>query len=114
MICFTNLFDTSWTDKQVAEQDENEKDPWKFKELGKQLREAKYLVAFDRNRRFHLSQKRLNLAMMPLSTFGMDVRYLIQILTIHRQNLNMPNTQSSIALADTELLLYRDEKISVG
>ena len=40
----SQTFSNLTTDKQVAEQDDSEKDLWKFKELGKQLREAKYLV----------------------------------------------------------------------
>ena len=43
---FQNLF-VPYQNREVDESDENEKDPWKFERLGKQLREAKYLITFE-------------------------------------------------------------------
>lgn len=43
---FQNLFEP-YQNRGVSEQDEDEKDPWKFDELGKQLRNAAYMIAFE-------------------------------------------------------------------
>ncbi|MYF56311.1 type III-A CRISPR-associated protein Cas10/Csm1 [Candidatus Poribacteria bacterium] len=43
---FENLFDPD-QNSAVGDSDENEKDYWKFDELGKQLRNATYMIAFE-------------------------------------------------------------------
>ena len=45
-IMFENLFEP-YEKKQSVEQNEAEKDPWQFDELGKQLRNAKYLITYN-------------------------------------------------------------------
>ena len=45
-VMFQNLFNP-YENEQGDEQDEAEKDPWQFGELGKQLRNAKYLITYN-------------------------------------------------------------------
>ena len=45
-VMFQNLFEP-YENKQSDEQNEAEKDPWQFGELGKQLRNAKYLITYN-------------------------------------------------------------------
>ena len=45
-VMFQNLF-KPYENEQGDEQDEEEKDPWQFGDLGKQLRKAEYMIAFE-------------------------------------------------------------------
>lgn len=45
-VMFQNLFEP-YQNRVVDDSDESEKDDWKFGELGKQLRKAKYMIAFE-------------------------------------------------------------------
>lgn len=45
-VMFQTLFEP-YENKQSTEQNEKEKDPWQFGELGKQLRNAKYLITYN-------------------------------------------------------------------
>lgn len=68
---FQNLF-VPYENKQVVEQDENEKDPWKFEDLGKQLRKAEYMIAYDLTDESTIPEKPI--WKDAVKVFGVDIR----------------------------------------
>ena len=67
---FENLFEP-YQDGIVDDSDEDEKDYWKFGDLGKQLRNAKYMIAFE------VADESTNAAELTwnkaIKTFGLDI-----------------------------------------
>ena len=67
---FENLFEP-YQNREVDEPDENEKDYWKFGNLGKQLRKAEHLVAFEiADESINAEEPTWNEA---IKTFGLDI-----------------------------------------
>ena len=67
---FENLF-KPYENKQGDEQDEEKKDPWQFGELGKQLRNAEYMIAFEvADESTNAEKATWNHA---IKTFGLDI-----------------------------------------
>ena len=67
---FQNLFEP-YQNREVGVSDENEKDPWRFEQLGRQLREAEYLITYKVSPALYSTE-------MPkwreaINTFDMDI-----------------------------------------
>ena len=69
-IMFQNLFEP-YQNRAVDDSDESEKDYWKFGELGKKLRKAEYMIAFEVADEFtNAAEPTWNNA---IKTFGLDI-----------------------------------------
>ena len=69
-VMFQNLFEP-YQNREVDDPDENEKDDWQFGELGKQLRKAEYMIAFEAaDESTNAAEPTWNEA---IKTFGLDI-----------------------------------------
>ena len=69
-VMFQNLFEP-YQNRGVDDSDESEKDDWKFGELGKQLRKAEYMIAFEVTDEFtNVEEPTWNKA---IKMFGLDI-----------------------------------------